>query len=329
VDPYLSVVVVGRNDDHGVNFLQRMQTCLDCLVGLAERHRLALELVVVEWNPEPGRASLAEAIDWPAMSTTSARVITVPPALHQRLRHCDQLQMFQMIAKNVGIRRARGEFVLATNADLLFSDELVGFLASKPLSRNVLYRIDRTDVPAEIEGETIDQRLRYCADHILRVHTAYGSFVPGRGPGFKRRVKIQLERVMSGARGRPNYFAAFTNGAGDFTLLSRADWDRLRAYPELQQYSLHIDALLCCAALGAGVDVETLPQPMRIFHMEHGHGFGSFSGRKKTNPHLDLALTSTQHRRWCKRLLAGKGLPWAESEGWGFASENLPETVIR
>jgi len=34
-----------------------------------------------------------------------------------------------MIAKNVGIRRARGRFVLCTNVDLLFSDKMVRFLA--------------------------------------------------------------------------------------------------------------------------------------------------------------------------------------------------------
>ena len=35
-----------------------------------------------------------------------------------------------MIAKNVGIRRARGEFVLATNIDILFSSELACIFAA-------------------------------------------------------------------------------------------------------------------------------------------------------------------------------------------------------
>lgn len=325
---YLSVVVAGRNDDHGVGFLDRMQIFVDSLVHLAERHGLAMELVVVEWNPEPGRAPLADALRWPAMLATKARVITVPAELHDRLRNSEHLRMFQMIAKNVGIRRARGEFVLATNADLLFTDELVTFLASKRLQRGVMYRVDRTDVPEVLEGDTVDERLRYCASHVLRVHTQHGSFVTGRVPGPRTIAKVFLESVVSKVRGRADYYSAFTNGAGDFTLLSADDWQKLRAYAELQQYSLHIDAALCCAARGTGVELEILRDPMRMFHMEHGHGFGSFAGRKKTNPHLDLALTRRQHRRWCLRLLAGKDLPWAESESWGFAGESLPERVI-
>jgi hypothetical protein len=36
-----------------------------------------------------------------------------------------------MIAKNVGIRRARGRFVLATNVDILLDDALVRFLRDR------------------------------------------------------------------------------------------------------------------------------------------------------------------------------------------------------
>jgi len=35
-----------------------------------------------------------------------------------------------MIAKNVGIRRTRGEFVLATNIDVLFDEGLIAYIAS-------------------------------------------------------------------------------------------------------------------------------------------------------------------------------------------------------
>ena len=48
----------------------------------------------------------------------------MPSELHARYPHGDALPLYQMIAKNVGIRRARGQFVLATNIDILFSNEL-------------------------------------------------------------------------------------------------------------------------------------------------------------------------------------------------------------
>jgi len=46
----------------------------------------------------------------------------------RQIAHGDKLPLFQMIAKNVGIRRARGRFVLVTNIDILFSDAVIQFM---------------------------------------------------------------------------------------------------------------------------------------------------------------------------------------------------------
>ena len=55
-----------------------------------------------------------------------------------------------MIAKNVGIRRARGQFILATNIDILFSDELAEYLATRRLEHGRMYRIDRHDAMSDV-----------------------------------------------------------------------------------------------------------------------------------------------------------------------------------
>ncbi len=64
-------------------------------------------------------------------------------------RHGLSSEVIQVAAdsrsRNSGIRRARGEFVLATTADTVFSEELIGFLASRRLQKNRLYRADRYD----------------------------------------------------------------------------------------------------------------------------------------------------------------------------------------
>src|ERR1035441_681609 len=123
--PYLSVVVTARNDDHGGNLLRRMQVFVDAWINQAKRHNLSSELIVVEWNPPAGRRRLADALRWPGdTGPCDVRILEVPPEVHARYRHAAALPLYQMIAKNVGIRRARGEFILATNIDLLFSHEL-------------------------------------------------------------------------------------------------------------------------------------------------------------------------------------------------------------
>ena len=58
-----------------------------------------------------------------------------------------------MIGKNVGIRRARGQFVLATNIDILFSDELAKYLAARRLEPGRMYRIDRHDAMSDVQND--------------------------------------------------------------------------------------------------------------------------------------------------------------------------------
>lgn len=176
--PYLSVVVTARNDDHGGNLLGRMQTFVNALLAQAKRHAVPIELVVVDWNPPPERPPLVEALRWPAdIGPVQVRFIEVPPALHHTFRHGGVLPLYQMIAKNVGIRRARGQFVLATNIDVIFSHELFAFFAQRRLETACMYRIDRHDAMQQVPVDaSIDEQLRYCETHLIRINTRQGTF---------------------------------------------------------------------------------------------------------------------------------------------------------
>jgi hypothetical protein len=177
-DPYLSVVVTSRNDDHGQSLLRRMQTFVNALVGQCQRHGLDAELIIVEWNPPADRPRFIEALRWPETTAPCrVRIIEVPPELHRRFKHAENLPLFQMIGKNVGIRRARGRFILATNIDIIFSDELMSALTRGELKRCRMYRIDRHDVMTDVPVfADVTEQLRYCETHLLRVNCREGTF---------------------------------------------------------------------------------------------------------------------------------------------------------
>jgi hypothetical protein len=176
--PYISVVATARNDNHGGNLLGRMQVFVDAWINQSKRHNLSSELILVEWNPPADRPKLAEALRWPSdTSPCEVRIIEVPPELHQRYQFAAALPLYQMIAKNVGIRRARGEFILVTNIDVVFSAELVQFLAQRKLQKGRLYRIDRTDVARDVPVDgTLDEQLAYCNSHVIRLCARDGIF---------------------------------------------------------------------------------------------------------------------------------------------------------
>ena len=170
--PYLSIVAASRNDNHNGDLDRRSQIFIDALLAQAARHRLETELILVEWNPPADRPSLRASLAWPADNHwLEIRIITVGRKLHRRFAYSGRLPMFQMIAKNVGVRRARGAFVLQTNIDIVFSDALFSWIARRALRPGVLYRCDRVDVDRNVPMHLpIDAQLDYCAHHVLRVH---------------------------------------------------------------------------------------------------------------------------------------------------------------
>lgn len=177
-ETYLSLVVTARNDDHGGNLLGRMQAFVDGWIRQANRHQIPSELIIVEWNPAADRPWLRDALRWPAQfGQCRVRIIQVPPEVHGRYAHAPALPLYQMIAKNAGIRRAHGRFVLATNIDILFSSELAAFLAQRQLEPRRMYRIDRYDVMSEVPAEaSIEEQLVYCSTHLIRVNRREGTF---------------------------------------------------------------------------------------------------------------------------------------------------------
>ena len=321
--PALSIVATARNDDHGGDLLGRMQWFVDCLDALCERHRLAAELVLVEWNPPADRAPLSEALRWPrSHRACGVRIITVPHEVHRRFKHSEALPLFQMIAKNAGIRRARGDYVLASNVDVLFSDELVRFLASGSLRSGRLYRAERCDVPATPpDVPSVDALLAWCAGNVIRVnardatinlvtgdrHTIY---VPGT-----RRARLH------------------TNACGDFQLMAARHWWELRGYPEFETYSMHLDSVLSFMAHFGGAREEVLPDPMRVYHFEHAGGWTPDAARTKTlDTRLEKAgipqLAHATFDAWAREMTRSEQPIIFNDEDWGLANDELDEEHV-
>ena len=173
--PYLSVVAASRNDDHGGDPLVRTQIFINTFARQCEQYRLPAELILVDWNPVPGRPGLAGVLQLPAEATyCQGRVITVPTVLHDTFKYAERLPFFQMIAKNVGIRRALGRFILATNIDIIFSDELMGYIGQQQLDPHKTLRVDRYDIQPGLSTDFgLEATLDYAWSHPVRTNRRF------------------------------------------------------------------------------------------------------------------------------------------------------------
>ncbi len=308
-----------------------MQLFIDGLADQAERFGFPLELIVVEWNPPANRPPLASVLRWPQAEQFRPLMITVPNQIHESFPHADGLPLFQMIAKNVGIRRSHAPYVLATNIDILLTDELFAYL-SQELKPNAMYRVDRRDVNAVFDGETRPTPSEVRLLPALRQHGLDGTHYP-EGPAPKgpapRRTLSDVPRLAIKAWDRIVLPKLHTNGCGDFTLTSREVWYAIRGYAEFPFYSWHIDGLPLFQAYAGGVEMINLKDPMVAIHLEHSagsgwtpEGAGALFGRlqKAGVPYL----SSEEYRRRVRTIVTSrKGFQPINGPDWGLDSVEL------
>ncbi len=340
-DQYLSVVVVSRNDGHGGNIQKRMWLFVSGLLEQTRRYRFPVELIFVEWNPPLDRARLHTVLPKPAAGDfLTLRYITVPASIHEQFRRAPDIPLFQMVAKNVGIRRAKGSFILCSNIDLLFSDALFHSLARQSLRKDTYYRANRCDVPETIDPTwKFSEQLAWCERNIvqrlgrdLRYNNVNMELI---GMQHKNRVKRWLVDKMVLAMGfywsreRRLFHQLDLFACGDFTLMSREAWHAIQGYLELDLYSLHIDSLGVIAAAALGYQQHVFPPEACTYHISHADGWETLKALDKlrflsNRPALDYGLvmevgleTLATHKPYC-----------LNSANWGYADLELEELVF-
>jgi hypothetical protein len=154
--PQISVVVVGRNDDYMPDFADRLRATIAW-----NAKQLATEVIFVEWNPPADRDLLSVEL---AKRFDSLRAYVVSREIHEAISEKSRVPLLEFHAKNVGIRRAGCEWILATNADAVFGPEMIRRLLHSPLNEDVVLSAQRFDIPWR-EGRTAEIRptdlLRY------------------------------------------------------------------------------------------------------------------------------------------------------------------------
>ena len=290
--PYLSIVMASRNDNHGGDLNERTQNCISSLSEQAGRFGLSVEIVMVEWNPPKDRPELKTVIDGCGLNI---RYIIVPHEIHSRYGQHKRFPLYQMIAKNAGIRRARGQFVLATNVDILFSDEIIEYLSRHDLHKGLLYRAYRYD--SKPGAKTVDE----AKNSLIRINLSY---------------KDEL----------------CTNACGDFQLMHKDDWFDLRGYYEKDLFSIHLDSLLEYHAVCNGIQEIVLKPPKVVYHVEHTGGWvPGIEQSKEYNRMNDNAIKKLSYDDFLRivSLMEKQECRFDyNNSNWGLVNDKLEEVDI-
>lgn len=342
--PYLSIVVTTRDDNHGGDLIKRTITFIKGIYHQLLKYDFIVELIIVEWNPPQDKPLLKDILPPPptALNNLIIKYIIVPEEIHNQFSFSDRMPLFQMTAKNVGIRRSKGKFILCTNIDLLFSNDLFEFISRQNLVQGKYYRANRCDVPNKVmEINDFDEQLTYCKQNeIKRLGKTKGhEFLFGLPRflyGFPNLMKVLnkiVETIIQTTNLKYKYYtwSIDTTACGDFTLMSKEDWLKIEGYPELDLYSIHIDSMALISAVALGIEQEILPKEMCSYHIYHDDGWESFANNPiglirfmEKRPGLDW-YTVNETGKWLFKNKSGWGL---NKTDWGFQNKKFKEYIF-
>jgi len=241
--PVLSIVLTGRNDDwHGGDFNERFLRTLAFNHDRLTEREIPHEIVLVEWNPVPDRPPLAElaATAFPELAGGVLVSYIVDRRFHDAVTLNPNLQYLQFVAKNVGIRRATGDFILSTNADVLLGRHVIDVFAGRQLEPRTVYRAARVDIqlgadPGHWDWAFLEDARNYARRPVLK----------------------------------PPLYAG---GTGDFVLLDRISMHDVRGFNEVYRLaSVGVDYNFLVKAHANGLRLVDIGGP--VYHPNH---VGSF-----------------------------------------------------
>ena len=258
---YVSVVVNARNDDHGGRMIDRLQATIRWNMRLLEAYKVPSEIVLVDYNPPKDKPLLSDVLEMPQESEyCSVREIVVPPEIHDKYPDSEHINIYVLLAQNIGIRRARGEVVISIMADILLSVESVEILASKEIKENSYYRADRIDINRGVLDVDYAEIPDYIENNILQIQTRYG-----RMP-FVGLKKKQWRKLLFNINTKHANSRLHTNASGDFIMMSKSNWHKLRGFAEIDVLGRYVDGLMCHMAFFSGLEEKMVGS---VFHIDH------------------------------------------------------------
>lgn len=276
MNPYLSVIITGRNDGYGENFLLRLNTFVKSLDYQVRNYLDLIEIILVEWNPPDTSAPLADVVYTP--QNCPLRIITVPKEIHNYYQIGNP--MLEYAAKNVGILRAKGEFILVTNPDIIFSDYILKGISLRAFPKDTFYRTDRYDyVGTGIEDIPVETYVQFALTNTFKGQIMLNNIAAS--PDITPEQKVSLFSLSKSL----SVNTPHSNACGDFILAPKEAFLKIQGFWEKNivlmphpdspeniisvQISSHYDTYSLFKLVAAGYKQEVITAPYCIFHMDH------------------------------------------------------------
>lgn len=315
----------------------RLQRSVNHLFEQLTEQKIVSEIIFVNYNPLPEKPDINEFINWPKSNDfVSIIIITVAEQMHNKIVKeyaVRDIPVLEFIAKNIGVRRSKGEFILSTNADIMIHKSI--FKQFKYLDKAKFYRANRFDFTSTdtyIETEKIMNITRiwlkgfyYDFDLIKNPNLQYGLAKFNRYKYyldyyFKQSINPFIRLIWGTDYHHKAEMKYHCHCSGDFMLMHRNAWHQLRGYWERSYITLHVDALLVIQAASSGLKEHIFNYP--VYHQEHERRYNHSSENN------DYRKEYFQFQTEAKQMLNRKKATIYNDEYWGLAIFDLPQKEL-
>lgn len=236
-----SAVILTKNDNYGENLSHRAKMCINSLVENFD------EVVVVDWKTRNKQTLLSTIIDEVPHVGKIKSIEVDNELLKEKYPHLHQYNILEAVGRNVGIRRASGDWITSTNVDIVTTP-----LDFSKLNPNEFYTSSRRDVGIEF-------------------HINYSNYSDLKKELWERRDGFNDKPIVA----NPTDVWSLVVCCGDFQIGHRDVWMKSKGFEESILYGCGIDSNIMKKASYYS-DIKILPH--YIFHLNHGKGGIQFDG---------------------------------------------------
>jgi hypothetical protein len=287
----LSLVVYGRNDNHGYNLHKRVALSINCFSELLT-HRDD-EIIFVDYNTPDEHPSLIETIQdtLTEKARQLVRVIRAYPSVHKGYAGKTPFPVVEAIARNIGFRRTNpaNKWVLSTNTDMILVPRNLNYSLNDILDtlEDGFYLLPRFELP-EALWEQVD---RSRPDDVIKKVRQWGK-------------DFAINEVIN----RP---LVRYDAPGDFQLALRRDLFALSGMDERMLLgNVHVDSNLCRRMELLRGELKTLVGELFGYHCAHTRTATMVHGRNKVSNDFERFVREVKDWR-----LLEQDSKWGEPQG--------------
>ena len=267
----ITAVIVSRNDNYGGHLNERATYALNSAINTYD------EVIYVDWN------SSTHSLLWDIKDNLqlkgNLKHFVIPPTAASQLTGYDPdaQKCCETLGRNIGIRRAEGDYIISTNIDVIHPKrEEVEEIINKYKDQTFI-TLSRREVNWETIREFHGGELKFNEWDQLRNNIQSNS-----------EERVVKEKIVEG----DDY--SLINCCGDFQLASKNIWNEIKGFEEELIYALYSDTNVQKKAVKHGFDLKAIFEPA-MFHISHGSkgwgGGGIVDGvnKKSNNPYRAVA----------------------------------------